>query len=663
MPNNDSDAIGGDPARVAKIRTATKTFRPYFFDAAVPFIYVWPLEAQNEDEAHAAVISSLAERLYQLGRGIDMAWAWGEVMEDRQLEELLLFYPGRIFRPGGGKGETALAAPCLGSLASLLERHHAFSRRFRYVQRGRSVQVVFRKPPRPRFRLATYENPPSRLLYELRSPVEQGTFAPWPLERASQLVVRLRDAAVERLKNALPARSADIERVLVGRKPDGTNDCRPEDRVRMIPLPSIGHYHADRAIRRVLVEVPGTCALRSEDVHWAISGLDLVDDQTGEVDAVVVQADNDNFLRHYGLHDQRPARLWCTVTPAALPESAKRRRIDPARQRDEAKAGSERMEEQARAVAAVCHALRHAGVRVGVEGVRVQREPFDAKGERAESFAAGTRFAKERLWHVQIRFHQPVAGPLVIGDGRFLGLGLMRPIVAAEGVHAFAIDSHLHGAGNGTWATITRAIRRALMARAQATIGEGNPLPTFFSGHQPDGKPANSEQQGHLAIVFDPLASRVLVVAPHALERRRPSEMEQRYLAILEDALAEMRWVTAGSAGVLELRPVPVWRDADPLFAASKSWESVTPYCVNRHARAQTATAALAADLRAECVRRGLPIPSVEVLECWSVPRLGLSGRVRLHFEVAVDGPLLLGKTRYAGGGLFRGVSPVKIER
>src|SRR5581483_8717579 len=35
MPNNDSDRIEGDPLEMAKIRTATKVFRPYFFDTGI----------------------------------------------------------------------------------------------------------------------------------------------------------------------------------------------------------------------------------------------------------------------------------------------------------------------------------------------------------------------------------------------------------------------------------------------------------------------------------------------------------------------------------------------------------------------------------------------------------------------------------------------------
>jgi len=427
MPNNDSDRIEGDPFRMARIRTATKIFRPHFFDPEVPLVYAWSLGDAPSEEEYAHTMCTMAERLYQLGRGIDMAWAWGEVVEDRVFEEFLATYPGRIYRPSAGRSTTRLLCPRPGSLESLTRRYEAFGQRFRYVKEGRSVRVVFRRPPRPLFQSVAYDSPPSRRLYELREPTGAGGFAPWPLDRAYALVVRLRDAAVDRLKRAIPNQNGDIDRALVGRKPDGSNACPPESRVRIIPLPSIGHVHADRQIRRVLVEVPPACLLRADDVHWAFSGLDIVDVETGEIQAVLTRSDDEEFLRHYGLAEDGGHRVWCTVTPAALPEDARRRRIDPARIREEAKTGLERAKEQAKAASAVCQALRHAGVRSRVVSICLQREPFEVHGERVEAFGSDTRFPKERLWHVEIAFESPVSGPLVVGDGRFLGLGIMAP--------------------------------------------------------------------------------------------------------------------------------------------------------------------------------------------------------------------------------------------
>jgi CRISPR-associated protein Csb2 len=610
MPNNDSDAIAGDPLRMPKIRTATKIFRPYLFDATVPFVYAWPLAGETADDGPARAIRSLAERLYQLGRGVDMAWAWCEILGDREFDDLLSKHPGRLFRPSAGRSSATLPSPCPGSLESIERRYRAYGERFRYVKNGRAVKVVFRRPPRPRFQPVSYDSPPSRQLYELRAPTAEAAFAPWPVVGVSALVVPLRDGAVERLNSALPSRRADIERVLVGRKPDGTNDGPPKDRVRIIPLPSVGHVHADREIRRVLVEVPPTCPLPAADVHWAFSGLDVADVETGEIQAVLTRTDDEGFLRHYGLEDDGRHRVWRTVTPAALPEHARRRRIDPARKRDETKAGRERAGEQARAAAAVCQALRHAGARTGVEAIRAQREPFEAKGARAEAFAGGTRFAKERLWHVEVAFEAPVSGPLAIGDGRFLGLGVLAPLATTTGIHVLAIESGLIGVPDPEH--IARALRRAVMARVQAVL-DNKPFPAFFSGHEPDGRPARAEKSSHLAFVCDLPRSRLVVVAPHVLDRRDPTREERVHLADLDEALQGMRELRAGPAGCLVLRRTWIDVGTDALTAPSCVWESVTSYVVTRHARLGDAPAALAADLIAECRRRSLPAPSAAI--------------------------------------------------
>lgn len=185
--------------------------------------------------------------------------------------------------------------------------------------------------------------------------------------------------------------------------------------------------------------------MRAADVYRAFSGLDLVDPGTGEVHAVLTRADAHQFLRHYGVDDVGRHRVWRTVTPAALPEQARRRRIDPARKAEEAKSGIEQCSELKRAAQAVRQALRHAGVRTAPEAIAVQREPFSAKGARVEAFSDGTRFAKERLWHVEVTFEAPVSGPLVIGDGRFLGLGVMAPHIETMGIPVLAIESGLLG--------------------------------------------------------------------------------------------------------------------------------------------------------------------------------------------------------------------------
>ena len=126
-----------------------------------------------------------------------------------------------------------------------------------------------------------------------------------------------------RLSAAMPNRLHDVDRHLVGRKPDGSNAAPADSRVRIIPIPPIGMHYADRAIRRLLVEIPAACPLRSEDVRWGFSGAELFDpdDRRGEGRRPVTIGDDD-MLRHYGVGAGRECsglsrQLRCQRRPSA----------------------------------------------------------------------------------------------------------------------------------------------------------------------------------------------------------------------------------------------------------------------------------------------------------------------------------------------------------
>jgi CRISPR-associated protein Csb2 len=402
--------------------------------------------------------------------------------------------------------------------------------------------------------------------------------------------VLVRDEAAQRLTaayNGQDDKTALIDRILVGR---GAAEADKAQRVRITPLPSIGHQHADHAIRRVLVEVPASCPLRADDVAWAFSGLPLRVSGEGEVLCELVPAVDRGMLPRYGIEDAqaregRPrcdaASVWRTVTPAALPQQAARRRIDPAQRRAQAKAGAERLAEETAAAEAaasgVAQALRHAGVTARPQAVRVQREPFEARGARAEAFAPDTRFARGQLWHVEVTLDVPQRGPLVIGDGRHLGLGLMQPVERVDGVLAFAIEDGLEAGCEP--AVLTRALRRAALARAQAVLGEGRQLPLHMTGHEVDGTPSRRDgTHRHIAFAYEAAHRRLLILAPHALERRPPWRGERESWALLGQAMHGLTELRAGAAGKLRLACTSPHVAASRLFAPARHWASATPY-------------------------------------------------------------------------------------
>ena len=650
VPNNDLDAElrkreskSLDQA-VAAIRVP-KTLRPMLFDAAMPVLYCWPLTGSGD--GHAAGICALANDLYCLGLGIDMAWAETVIVDAGEAEARLYRHGGVVYRPSEqGTSSVELLCPRPGTRRSLTDRFDATRSRFRSSGTNRKPARVFAQPPKPRLVKVAYEAPPRRFVFALGSGEAGGGFAPRPLREAAALVKEARDRAARKLHDGAPGLSDEIERQLVGR---GATDADKAARVHIVPIPSVGHEHADMKIRRLAIHVPQSSRLRPDDVAWAFAQASWVDLNGVVVCELQRVGDEDSMVGRY----LRKGRRWRSVTPLALP-MAQRRRAASVRRGGDAKGGGERAEEEMRAAGAVVQALRHVGIRAKPAEVRVQREPFQRKGERAEAFAAGTRFAREALWHAEIVFAEPVAGPLLLGDGRYLGLGLLRPEEPLSGVLAFSILEGLSDAADAD--SIARAARRAMMARVQVRLPPGEMLPTYVSGHEVSGSPARSGMHRHIFVVADMARRRFLYISPSQRQRGMGWNEVARDHHLVERALEGMDVLRAGRAARLLLEPVALDAETDPLFASTRVWESVTDYHVTRHSRRLADEEAIAEDVRAELGRIGWPMPqSVEVLTAQRGPRSRLSGRARITFATAQAGPMIIGRTAHKGGGLFAG--------
>lgn len=634
VPNNDLDAVGGDSARVNEIRVG-KQWRPCFFDPSDPAVYCWDFESGVTE---AARICAIATRLYQLGRGIDMAWASGQVFEQNEAEALLESHPGPIRQPGGA-GETAM--PCPGTLDSLVNRYQGKRRRLTAVRTGNKHRQLFAQPPRASFRYTGYDTPSRRLHFELREP--EGGFAPRPLASAVPLITGLRDGAAGRLQESLPEQFGLFERLIIGR---GAGPADLAQRIRLIPIPSIGALHTDPSIRRIMVEIPPDCPFRIDDLKWAFAGLEPCNPHTGEVwSGRLVSTEDFRMANRF----TRMAQVFQSITPIVL-ASVQRGRVGTAGE----KTAEERSQEERQAVGAVNQALRHAGLRTRPSEIHVQREPFQIRGVRAERFADGSRFFKHVLWHVKLRFREAISGPMVIGDGRFCGLGLMEPVTDSCDVFVFNLGPTCRVAFEDQHALV-RSLRRALMALSRDDNGH---VPRLFSGHERAGAPARSGKHEHAFLAADDAdgdgrIDRLIVAAPWSCDRTAEGSRDDR--ACFERVVTTLTHVRAGRLGVLTLGPAFAPADCDPLVGPARVWESRTSYRPTRHAgRGKALDAAVVRDVIAECERRSLPRPVVELLELSVGPNGGgLAARIRLRFAVAVEGPIMLGRDSHRGGGLF----------
>ena len=657
VPNNDLDAaLSKEPPKkkqssiedaVAQTRRSKKWFRPTLFDPQVPVVYCWFFD---DGDDHAAELIGAARKIYQIGRGVDMAWAQAEVTHSAAAKQRLLEHRGLLYQKSGPGGlGRSLLCPCDGTRTSLAQVFESKRRGFMFFEDNRRIDNVRVSPPPPRLASIVYDAGPTRFMFDLILPSSRQEFDSIPLNAAAKLVKEVRDKAAHWLRTNLPHVSDRVDIYLVGRN---AKDGDKAKRVQIVPIPSVGHEHADMGIRRIAAYVPQSCPLDADDLASAFAQIKWVDTD-GKIYRELRRTEDDRITKHFQATEQH----WRSVTPLALPE-APRRRIEPSLRSEEAKGSAERIAEETCAAAALNHALRHAGIDTPSASVSVQREPYDNRGVRAEFFASGTRFSKHSLWHAKITFSEPVTGPLVVGNGRFLGLGLMLPCEEMRrDVLSFVITGGL--ADDADAVTIASAARRAMMARLQTQLGRRKSLPAYATGHEEDGTPLRDGRHRHIAVVADLPRRRLLYIAPTRLHRSGVDwqEISADHRQTVQ-ALEGMDILRAGPAGRLTVAPTMLHEESDPLFSSARIWESVTDYQVTRHSRRLSDEEALKTDVTMELMRRGWPKlkpDAIKVLAANRGPRGRLTGRLRLTFPTAQHGPLLIGATSHKGGGLFAG--------
>lgn len=340
--------------------------------------------------------------------------------------------------------------------------------------------------------------------------------------------------------------------------------------------------------------------------------------------------------------DHKSARIWRTVTPVALPLN----------HTVQAETGVERVYKQSELLHAAKQAIRQSGISIPVQIRKIQREPFDSNGTLAERFAF-QRFTCNRLYFLELEFAEPINGPLMIGDGRYQGLGLMRAIQQrSSGVMRFQLDLNTRPASKDRIALL-EAVRNALMSLARETLGKPGRL---FSGHDADGSVARSGKHEHVFLAAndsdkDGLLDELLVIAPWCADRSATNRDKDFY-----EVVEQLRIIRAGALGVLKVEPaIDHWETDHPLLGLSTHWKSVLPYQPTRFPKSfAEADAVIRQDVLIECQRRHLPKPQVEILKVIQGAKGGVRAHIRLVFAVVVDGPLVLGRDSHQGGGLFQ---------
>lgn len=421
VPHNQMDLVArqwsrGSEGDAAKQR-AMKNVRPHYLpdDAAVH--YVWSLDT---DDSPAAALVAAVRHVVALGWGLDLVVGHGTIIDDAQLADLAAALTVWIPRNDGSQD---LRTAVKGTLEDLERRHAAF------LSRTSFADPTLHPPAAPSvFAITSYaranEPPVTHIAGFALMRVDSDNFRAFDTARRGKAVAGMLRHAV---RTAAERAGWDPDRVNASVLGHGKGD---EPRLLLVPVPSIeprgNGGERVGAIRRVMLFSSDPHA---SDTFWAkrvLGGADLIDEKTGEIQAVLAATSRgDRVLGRYTGN----SRSWVTVTPVVLPghddPGGLRDKLQKATCAEVQKSLLERLMQRREAL--VRKALLHAGLNSDLAAsatIETRESGFIAGVESASRYAPPIHLATAPRLHIKLTFPHNVAGPLCVGSGRFSGLGL-----------------------------------------------------------------------------------------------------------------------------------------------------------------------------------------------------------------------------------------------
>lgn len=398
VPDNDSD---NKEKFDRQKRLKGKLFHPHRILDGDAIHYLWRIEDTEwpSAEANVSIILNEATKLLALGLGIDMVIGYGCLLSAAEVNGLkgVRWHPREAYRP-----EQKWRVPREGTLRNAQSVYRSRIKRLE-GKRYRPLEVLnaygevlYVKagtlPPRPyvAFALEPYS------VGKHRRAVSQSDIA--------KVAAMVRHTACGEAKRDSHNFPGGAEKYVAGHLP---RDSPSSVRFSYLPLPSVGHPHADGMIRRVLIAEP--YGGNGEHVKWAkrrLANTELIESSTEKTFALLSELDAEDrrMVRNY----VQASKAWLTVTPVILPGF------------DDGK--------YEKALGLLQKAIQQAGLDVEmVEDANLRKAPFLSGSLHPLAYFRPDYLRNLPGWHVYLQFREPVDGPLAIGLGRHIGLGLFLP--------------------------------------------------------------------------------------------------------------------------------------------------------------------------------------------------------------------------------------------
>jgi CRISPR-associated protein Csb2 len=432
VPDNIGDHAAGAWSRGnpdAFIKRTEKDIQPLWFRRENAIHYLWAIpEGESAFEAFKETLSQTVRSITHLGWGIDMVVADARIFDATAIGKL----GGDHWLPGDNGGKS-LRSPMHGTLENLEQHYEMFLNRLR-PDRFSPV------PPLARFRTVQYRGSKdspyhSFAAFSLLKVDASGFRAFDPVRNGMKVAGMLRHSAGQILgKDAL----ADA---VMGH---GETES---GRVAFVPLPTIefrgeGKPKVIGSVRRALLI--GVRGFQKTDLMRLAQGIasePLREEGTEDEVALLSRLPNtDNMVKEY----LRGSTTWATVTPMILPgyddPRGYRKRLNAAATGGEALSPDAQKELLGKLDERIEGLIRKAILQGGFskEIARAALVEWSGSGfwagvDLASRYSVPEKLRRYRRVHVRIRWRDDkgevitVPGPLCLGSGRFVGLGLFAP--------------------------------------------------------------------------------------------------------------------------------------------------------------------------------------------------------------------------------------------
>lgn len=250
------------------------------------------------------------------------------------------------------------------------------------------------------------------------------------VEKNTVQLTRCVDVA-KALHGALVKQAPD-SRFISGRDSNGKAATDPH--LALVPLPDAGHEHAQGGVLGIALIMPrGTSPEDKQKVREALVDWELAQPDNGDEPpmlplllpgGLMIQIRRHETPNIAGLRTRtwcRSSCRWVSVTPLAL-------------DRNPGKLSARTPEIAYRAADIARGFIRDACVRIGlpfplkVDFSFAPLLPGSAPVRAFDPFPREPNRLRRVRLHVELTFERPVRGPVLLGAGRFFGLGLFRPI-------------------------------------------------------------------------------------------------------------------------------------------------------------------------------------------------------------------------------------------